>query len=157
MTPPDARARRADPYRAFRYRVQWDGRYVAGVSEANALGLSPGVVEHREGNAAETVRTAVGRPAYAPIVLERGVTHDAEFAQWAGGAAGALAPMRRDLVLEVHDERGRLAAAYRISRSWVSELQALPELDASASAVTIQRLQLEHEGWTRDDAAGGDA
>ena len=57
---------------------------------------------------------------------------------------------RRDITLEFYNEAGQLAIAYRIYRCWVSEFQALPELDANANAVAIQTIKLENEGWERD-------
>ena len=39
---------------------------------------------------------------------------------------------------------------YNVFRAWVSEYQALPDLDANANAVAIQTIKLENEGWERD-------
>ena len=104
-------------------------------------------------------RKSPGRTEYEAITLERGVTHDAEFEQWANkvwnfgsglGAEISLKDFRKDIILEVYNEAGQLAIAYKIFRCWVSEYQALPELDANANAVAIQTLKLENEGWERD-------
>lgn len=56
----------------------------------------------------------------------------------------------QDLIIEVYNEAGQLAIAYKLYRCWPSEYQALPELDAGANAVAIQTLKLENEGWERD-------
>src|SRR5215210_2234427 len=111
-------AKRLDPYKNFKFRVKWeDGRYVAGVSKISALRRTTEVVEHREGADASTVRKAPGRTKYEPIALERGVTHDTEFEQWAnkvhnlGGSAGSEASLRdfrKDLVIEMYNEAGQL-------------------------------------------------
>ena len=66
------------------------------------------------------------------------------------GAEVSLADFRKDLIIEVYNEAGQPAIAYKVHRCWVSEYTALPELDASANAVAIQSLKLEHEGWERD-------
>jgi phage tail-like protein len=117
------------------------------------------VVTHREGGDPNTVRKSPGRTHYDAIVLERGVTHDLEFEKWANkvwdfgaglGSEVSLKDFRKDLILEVYNEAGQLAIAYKIYRCWVSEYQALPELDASGKAVAIQSLKLENEGWERD-------
>jgi phage tail-like protein len=151
--------RRLDPYKNFKFRVKWDGRYVAGVSKIGALKRSTEVVEHREGGDASSSRKSPGRTKYEPITLERGVTHDPEFERWANkvwnygaglGAEVSLKDFRKDLIIEVYNEAGQLALAYRVFRSWVSEFQALPDLDANANAVAIQTLKLENEGWERD-------
>lgn len=151
--------RRFDPYKNFKFRVKWDGRYVAGVSKVGALKRTIEAVEHREGGDPSTVRKSPGQAKFEPITLERGVTHDTEFEKWANkvwnfqsglGAEVSLADFRKDIIIEVYNEAGQLAIAYKVYRCWVSEFQALPELDASANAVAIQTLTLQNEGWERD-------
>ncbi len=153
--------RRFDPYKNFKFRVKWDGRYVAGISKVGALKRSTEVVEHRQGGDASTSRKSPGRTKYEPITLERGVTHDPEFEKWANkvwnygaglGAEVSLKDFRKDLIIEVYNEAGQLALAYKVFRCWVSEFQAVPDLDANANAVAIQHIKLENEGWERDTA-----
>jgi phage tail-like protein len=150
---------RFDPYKNFKFRIKWDGRYVAGVSKVGALKRSTEVVEHREGGDPSTSRKSPGRTKYDAITLERGVTHDPEFEAWANkvwhvgtglGAEVSLKDFRKDVILEVYNETGQLAIAYKVYRCWVSEFQALPDLDANANAVAIQTIKLENEGWERD-------
>jgi phage tail-like protein len=152
-------AQRFDPYQNFKFRVRWDGRYVAGVSKVGALTRTTEVVSHRDGGDPSTSRKSPGRTEYAAITLERGVTHDVEFETWANkvwtygaglGAEVSLRDFRKDIVIEVYNESGQLALAYKVHRCWVSEYQSLPDLDANANAVAIQHLKLEHEGWERD-------
>ena len=150
---------RFDPYKNFKFRVKWDGKYVAGVSKVSGLKRSTEVVEHREGGDPSTSRKSPGRVKFEGITLERGVTHDTEFEKWANkvwnfgsglGMESSLKDFRKDLILEVYNEAGQLAIAYKIFRCWVSEYQALPDLDANANAVAIQHIKLENEGWERD-------
>ena len=150
---------RFDPYKNFKFRVKWDGRYVAGVSKVGALSRSTEIVEHREGGDPATSRKSPGRTKYEAVTLERGVTHDTEFEKWANkvwnygsglGSEVSLKDFRKDIIIEVYNEAGQLALAYRLSRCWISEFQALPELDANANAVAIQHIKLENEGWERD-------
>ena len=152
-------ASRFDPYKNFKFRVKWDGRYVAGVSKVGALKRSTEMVEHREGGDPSTTRKSPGRTKFEAISLERGVTHDAEFEKWANkvwnfgsglGAEVSLKDFRKDLIIEVYNEAGQLALAYKVFRCWVSEYQAMPDLDANANAVAIQSIKLENEGWERD-------
>lgn len=152
-------AQRFDPYKNFKFRVKWDGRYVAGVSKVGALKRSIEMVEHREGGDPSTVRKSPGRAKFEAITLERGVTHDIEFERWANkvwnfgsglGAEVSLASFRKDILIEVYNEAGQLALAYKVYRCWVSEFQALPDLDANANAIAIQSIKLENEGWERD-------
>ncbi|WP_018185026.1 phage tail protein [Kaistia granuli] len=151
--------RRFDPYKNFKFRIRWDGRYVAGVSKISALRRTTEVVEHRDGGDPSTSRKSPGRSKYEAITLERGVTHDLEFERWAnkvwnfGGTNGgevSLADFRKDVIIDVFNESGQTVLSYFVYRCWVSEYQALPEFDANANAVAIQTLKLENEGWERD-------
>ena len=152
-------AQRFDPYKNFKFRVKWDGRFVAGVSKVSALKRSTEVVEHREGGDPSSSRKSPGRSKFEAITLDRGVTHDAEFEKWANkvwnfgsglGAEASLKDFRKDLIIEVYNEAGQLVLAYKVFRAWVSEFQSLPDLDANANAVAIQHIKLENEGWERD-------
>lgn len=152
-------AQRFDPYKNFKFRVKWDGRYVAGISKVGALKRTTESVPHREGGDPSTERKSPGQTKFEPITLERGVTHDTEFEKWANkvwnfgsglGSEVSLKDFRKDIIIEMYNEAGQLAIAYKVYRCWVAEYQPLPELDASASAIAIQSLKLEHEGWERD-------
>jgi phage tail-like protein len=152
-------ASRFDPYKNFKFRLRWDGRYVAGISKVTGLKRTTEVVKHREGGDPSTSRKSPGRTEYDAITLERGVTHDLDFETWASlvwqlqaglGSEVSLANFRKDIILDFYNEAGQLAIAYTIFRCWVSEYQALPDLDANANAVAIQHIKLENEGWMRD-------
>jgi phage tail-like protein len=152
-------AQRFDPYQNFKFRLKWDGRYVAGISKCSALKRSTEVVKHRDGADPSTSRKSPGRTEFEAITLERGVTHDLDFEAWAAkvwqvgaglGAEVSLADFRKDVILDFFNEAGQLAISYKIYRAWVSDYQALPDLDANANAVAIQHIKLENEGWERD-------
>lgn len=152
-------AQRFDPYKNFKFRIKWDGRYVAGVSKIGSLKRTTEVVKHREGGDPSSSRKSPGRTEYDAVTLERGVTHDKEFEQWANkvwnygsglGSEVSLKDFRKDVIVEVYNEAGQLSISYKIYRCWVSEYQSLPELDANANAVAIQTIKLENEGWERD-------
>ena len=148
---------RFDPYKNMKFRVKWDGRYVAGVSKVSALKRSTEVVTHREGGDPSTSRVSPSLWKFEPITLERGVTHDPEFEAWAdkiystdGDMAISLKSFRRDIIIELLNEAGQIARAYKVFRAWVSEYQALPELDANAHAIAIEHMVIQNEGWERD-------
>jgi len=158
---------RFDPYKNFKFRVKWDGVYVAGISKVGALKRTTEVVEHREGGDQSTSRKSPGRTKYEPVTLERGVTHDKAFQQWANkvwdyqnsqAAADnrtqevSLKDFRKDIIIDMFNEAGQKVLSYLVYRAWVSEYQALPELDANANAVAIQTIKLENEGWDMDVA-----
>ncbi len=150
---------RFDPYKNFKFRVKWDGKYVAGVSKCSALKRTTEVVRHREGGDPSSSRKSPGRTEYEPITLERGVTHDTEFEKWANatwnygsglGSEVSLKTFRKDIIIDLFNEAGQKVLSYKVYRCWVSEYQALPELDANSASIAIQRIVLQNEGWERD-------
>jgi phage tail-like protein len=150
---------RIDPYKNFKFRVKWDNRYVAGVSKISPLKRSTQVVEYRVGGGPSGIRKLPGATRYDPIVLERGVTHDAEFERWANkvndpgaglGSEMSLGDYRKNITIELLNEARQVVKAYQVYRCWVSEYQALPELDANGNAVAIESITLQNEGWERD-------
>lgn len=152
---------RFDPYKNFKFRIKWDGRYVAGVSKVSGLKKTTEVITHREGGDPSSSRKSPGRTEFEAITIERGVTHDTEFEKWANkvwnfgaglGGEVSLQDFRKNITVEVYNEAGQLAISYNIYRCWVSEFNAFPELDANANAVAIQSIKLENEGWERDYA-----
>jgi phage tail-like protein len=150
---------RFDPYKNFKFRVKWDGKYVAGISKCSALKRTTEVLKHREGGDPSSSRKSPGRTEYEAITLERGATHDTDFEKWANtvwnygsglGSEVSLKTFRKDIIIDVYNEAGQLVICYKVYRCWVSEYQALPELDANSSAIAIQRIVLQNEGWERD-------
>lgn len=159
MPPFTVNTHRTDPYKNFKFRVKWNGKYVAGVSRVSPLKRNTEVIEYRDGANSNNIRKMPGFTKYGPITLERGITHDTEFENWANqvfntsGSAGSemsLKNFRRDIVLEMFNEAGVLVISYLIKRCWVSEYTALPELDANSFSVAIESITLENEGWERD-------
>ena len=158
-------ANRFDPYKNFKFRIKWDGRYVAGVSKVTALKRTTEMVEHREGGDPSSSHKSPGRTKYEPITMERGVTHDTEFEAWANKVwnfGNAQAPVdqrtrevslkdfRRNLTIDVFNEAGQPVLSYKVYRAWISEFTAQADLDANANAILIQSIKIEHEGWERD-------
>ena len=149
---------RFDPSKNFKFKVRLEnGIYVAGLSKVGVLKRETKVVTHREGGDPSTSRKSPGPTEYDPITLERGVTHDTAFEDWAnlvhnfqGDALMSLLHFRKNIIIDVFNEAGQKVLSYHVYRCWVSEFQALPELDANANAVMIQQIKLENEGWERD-------
>jgi phage tail-like protein len=151
--------KRFDPYKNFKFKVKWDGRYVAGISKVGALKRTTEVVKHREGGDPSSTRKSPGRTEFEAITLERGVTHDLEFETWArkvwdfqagAGSEVSLKDFRKDILIELYNESGQKVVAYKVHRCWVSEFQTQADLDANANAILIQTIKLENEGWERD-------
>ncbi|MGD6978861.1 MULTISPECIES: phage tail protein [Citricoccus] len=150
-------AHRIDPYKNFKFRLLWDHRVVLGVSKVGPLKRTTEVVTHRDGGDNSRDHKSPGRTTYEGLTLERGITHDPDFEIWAslvhsagGDPSMDLLNFRKDVTLEFLDEKGHVAKRYFLFRCWVSEYQALPDLDANANAVAIESLKLELERWERD-------
>ncbi|HUG88243.1 MAG TPA: phage tail protein [Actinomycetota bacterium] len=152
---------RFDPYKNFKFRVKWEGRYVAGVSSVSSLRRTTESITYRSGSEPSISHKLPGRTSYAPITLKRGVTHDTEFEDWANrvwrlgaglGSEVSLANFRKDIVIELLNEAGQVVKAYLVYRCWPSVYQAISTLDANSGEVAIEMLVLEHEGWERDES-----
>lgn len=150
-------AKRVDPYKNFKFRLLWDNKPVMGISKVGALKRTTEVVKHRDGGDNSTDHKSPGRTTYDAITVERGITHDPEFEAWAnkvhpysGDTAMDLAAYKKDLTLEMMNEKGHVVYRYFLYDCWVSEYTAIPELNANANAVAIESLKIELEGWDRD-------
>lgn len=148
---------RLDPYKNFKFRLLWDGKAVLGISKVSALKRTTEVVKHRSGGDNSFDHKSPGRTSYEGVTMERGVTHDLEFEKWAnlvhtyqGDPSMDLVNYKKDLTLEVMNERGQVAIRYFLFRCWVSEFTAMPDLDANANAVAIENMKIEIEGFLRD-------
>jgi phage tail-like protein len=103
---------RFDPYKNFKFKIKWDGKYVAGLSKMTALKRTTQVVKYREGGDPSSSRKSPGITEYT---LERGVTHDLEFEKWANkvwnygaglGSEVSLKDFRKDITIELYNEAG---------------------------------------------------
>lgn len=153
-------AHRFDPYRTFKFQCILDGKAVAGLQKMGALKKTTEQVKWRSAGDPSYQRILPGGTSYEAVTMEQGLTHDPVFEEWAnlvnnvqGDAAMSLVNFRKDIIINVLNLQGVVVISYRLFRAWVSEYQALPELDAnSMNAVGIQTLTLQHEGWERDTA-----
>ncbi len=150
-------AHRIDPYKTYKFRVLWDGKTVLGVHKVGPLKRTTNVIAHRGGGENSTDHKSPGRTTYDGVTLERGITHDLEFEKWAnkihpfaGDVAMDLVAYKKELTLEVMNEKGHVALRYFLHGCWVSDFTAVPSLDANANAVAVESIKIELEGWERD-------
>ena len=140
-------------YENFKFRVQWDGQPVAGVSKVSALKRTTDVVEHRQGGDPSSSRKEPGLTHYSAITLGRGLTSDHAFEQWANLVSklnGTPNPnFRKDIAIELLDDAGNVLLTYKVYKCWVSEYTALPDLDSDTDSVAFESITLENEGWER--------
>ena len=148
---------RLDPYKNFKFRVKWDGRYIEGISKVSALTRMTEAVFHREGGDPSNFRVSPGTTSFEPIVLERGLSHDNAFEEWAnmvfnmnGDSSVSLKDYKKDIIIDLFNLQGSLVMSFKVYRCWISEYQPLPELDANNRSIAIERIVLQHEGWERD-------
>jgi len=150
---------RFDPFRSFRFKVKWDGQYVAGLSKMGALKRTTEMTEWHEAGENITSRKLPGKTKYEPVTLEAGVTYDTAFEDWANLvndfaslSITSLRDFRKNVTVDVFNEAGVKVLSYNLYRAWVSEYQALPDLDAGTNAVAITTIKLEYEWFERDPA-----
>lgn len=152
-------ATRFDPYKQFKFRVRWDGKYVPGIRVVSGLTRTTEVVTSRPGGAPSTAQRSPGQTTYEPIVLERGRTHDRAFEDWTDkvwrfgsglGSEASLGDFRKDMIIEMYNEAGQVALAWNVYRCWPSKYTAVSRLDANSTEIAIESITIEHEGWERD-------
>jgi len=154
---------RFDPYKSFRFLIYFGGNTspVAAVSKVGGLKRSSDVIEYKQGGDA-IIRKGLGRTKYEPITCERGITHDPDFEEWAnaaqvldkGAPSTSLKSLRKEVRIDLLNEAGQPVHRYIVHRCWVSEFQALPDLDGGGNAVAIEHVKLENEGWEHDLSLG---
>jgi len=114
-------------------------------------------IEYREGGNPIVLKSP-GRTTYDAVTMERGITFDTDFQDWAntvqklvkGAPVRSLAQLRREVRIEMLNEIGQPVMRYFLHRCWVSEYQAMPDLDAGSTSVALEHVKLENEGWERD-------
>ncbi|MBW8891575.1 MAG: phage tail protein [Burkholderiales bacterium] len=154
-----ANINRFDPYKAYRFLVYFGASTspVAAVSKVGGLKRSSDVIEYKQGGD-PIARKGLGRTKYEAITLERGLTQDKEFATWAnaaqvldkGAASTSLKDLRKEVRIDLLNEAGQPVYRFNVHRCWVSEYQALPDLDAGATSIALEHIKLENEGWEYD-------
>jgi len=148
---------RVDPYKNFKFRLLWDKQTVAGISKVSGLKSTTEVVSHRHGGDPSTKHHSPGVTTFEAITLERGITHDHSFEAWAnmvysveGDGGVSLRHFRKDITIELYNLQGVKVMAWNVFRCWVSEMTAVPELDANGNAVAFETIVLQNEGFQRD-------
>lgn len=147
------------PYKNFKFRVKWDGQYVSGISKVSPLSRNTKVEKWRDGGDPAASHKSPGRTKFEPITLERGLTQDAAFSDWANQvwrfgarASGEVgdADFRKDIRIELLNEAGQASVAFNVFRCWPSDYVVLADPDSNCNAVLVERIRLENEGWERD-------
>lgn len=157
-----ARASRFDPYRTFKFRVRFGDTTVAGVTKVSALTRTVTPTELKEAGDLLSPRNSPGAVRYDDVVLEKGLSMDNAFEDWANAVVqlqadpGSTSGFKRTVYIDVYDLNGnpqdrksQPITSYKLNRAWITKYTALPELDASGGGFGIQSVTLRHEGWER--------
>ena len=148
---------RVDPYKGFKFTLEWDGKVILLISKIGALTRTTESVPYRSGGDNSHETKSPGRTSYSAITIERGITHSTEFEEWAnkihhysGDELMDLVNYKKELTITLHNESGQSVLQYFLHGCWVSEFTAMPELDASQNAIVYENIKIELEGWERD-------
>lgn len=154
---------RFDPYKNYRFLVYLGDSVdpAAGVSKVTGMKRTSDVIEYKQGGNA-IISKGIGRTKYEAITLERGITHDDAFERWANAAQvldssipkSTPKELRKTVRIVLQNEAGQPVQQYIVYQCWVSEYQALPDLDAGGNAIALEHIKLENEGWERDISVG---
>ena len=152
------KAQRFDPYRTFKFKVSIDNQIVAGLSKMSAIKKTTEGIDWYEAGDNFNPRRLPGKTKYEAVTLEKGMTNDKVFEDWANLVnnyrANAITPdrFRKNIQIQVCDMNGNPRIKYNMFDCWVSEFQAVPAMDVTQNTVAIQTIKLEYEGFERDQA-----
>ncbi len=152
---------RMDPYKIAKFHVVVDGNAIPGITGVSGLSRHTETILHREDSFPSHMITSPGLTTFEPITLQRGITHDTTFENWAdmsfsqqGDQAMSLKNFRKNMLIKLFNQQGTPVLTYMVYRCWVAEYQALPELDSMCDAIAVETIVLQHDGWERDRAVG---
>ena len=156
-------SRPIDPYKNFKFRVFMGTEEVAAVTKVSALKYTTEVITNRDGGMISAVVNSPGQTKSEPITLDRGLTANRTFEDWAsqvfsplGDGGTNLASMRRNLQIKLLNLQGNVVMQWNVYGCWVSEYTALPELDANANAFAFETIVLQNTGFERDTQFAGE-
>jgi phage tail-like protein len=150
-------ASRYDPYKNFKFRVQWDGTDIPGIRHVSGLSRVVQAAEYREGAEPNVVHRTPGVVAFDPITLERSVSHDTAFEDWAKlvkpatpGAGGVYGSHLKTVRIEILNDAGEPVIAYDVYHCWPTVYRPLPDLVDGRPMRLVESITLVHDGWERD-------
>jgi phage tail-like protein len=141
------------------FRVKWDGKIIPGITKVSGLRRVTEAIEHRSGGDPSLTKYSPGTTRYVPIIIKRPRSLDKSFEQWANktfnfgsglGAEVSLQDFRKDVIIDLYDDTGKVIMAFKVYRCWVAEYIALTDLDSEEDTLAMEVLILHHEGWERD-------
>lgn len=137
-----------DPYFGCNFYVEWNGIIHAGFRELAGLNSAQTPVEYREGTDPPTVRKLASLVTYANVTLKRGLTNNDELWKWRQNLAKGNAD-RREISIVLMDETGTEKVRWNLTNCWPTSWSGA-DFNATSGEVTIETLELAHEGVTVD-------
>ena len=126
---------RFDPYKNYLFLVFFgtNTNAVAAVSKVTALKRSSTPIDYNEGGYAITLK-GLGRTKYEPITLERGITFDMDFEEWAnaaqilksGAPSTSLANLRKEIRIVLLNEAASTFPRTRCTRPGARNTRRCP-------------------------------
>ena len=138
-----ATATRTDPYGHFNFIVEIDGVAAAGFTQVTGLASEVEVMTYREGGETR-VRQLPGLTKYPRLILKRGFTADRTLWNWHRTALNGKVE-RKAVQITLLDSARKPVARWNVVDAWPAKWQG-PDLNAQSSDVTIESLELVHEG-----------
>jgi len=137
---------RLDPFRGFRFLVEIDGLASAGFSRVKGLARELKIESQREGGVNDYEHRLISVVTHPIIVLERGLVLD-DLWQWALATADGEVN-RRTVYVRLRTEANESAFAWQIAHA-LPVKWACADLDANATQVAMETLELAHHGLRR--------
>ena len=140
---------RTDPFRAFNFRVEFDGLTVGSFSEVSGLTADGDSMDYREGTDIPlTVRKLMALRKYPNIVMKRGYTTNDELWTWYRNISNGIADRRNGSIILMDEERNEVMR-WNVENAWINKIEA-PTFNATANEVAIESCELVHEGLMLD-------
>jgi phage tail-like protein len=143
--------RENDPFASFNFLIESGGLIQAGFSECTGLNSETDVIEYREGNDDTTVRKLIGLSKFANIMLKRGVGIGQQMFEWrqmvSEPSDEPTREPRRNISIILLDEKREEKVRYNLKSAWPSKWTG-PDFKASANEISIEQLEICHEGMS---------
>lgn len=133
-----------DPYRAYHFKVEFQGTIEGHFTECSPIGATVHPIRYREAGASQIVRCLPGPIEYHKVTLRYGVTQSRDLWEWFLTAARGKVERRNvSVVLFDHDGLTEVLR-WNLLNSWPSMWRGAP-LDTMAREIAIATLELVYD------------
>jgi phage tail-like protein len=137
---------RQDPLRGFRFLLEIEGITSGGFTRVKGLAREVKYESYREGGVNDYEHKLLTQVSYPVVVLERGLALD-DLWTWAMRAADGEVE-RKTLRIRLQNEAGEKLWAWQVEYA-LPVKWSVSDLDAQASQVVMESLELAHHGLRR--------